>query len=77
MTIERQVIATWYTPKEKMPPEGDTVLVTFSGKGGNITFDHSFAIASWFGDGEGWKLGYDGFDYFTIHAWCDIKPYWG
>lgn len=77
-TIERQVIACWYTPDEKLPPEGDIVLVTISGKRGqNITFDHSFALASWFDDGEGWELEYDDFDYFTVHAWCDIGPYWG
>ena len=77
MTVERQVIACWYTPKEKLPPEGDVVLVTISGKRGNITFDHFFALASWFDDGEGWELDYDDFDYFTIHAWCDIEPYKG
>ena len=77
-TIERQVIACWYTPEEKLPPEGDIVLVTISGKRKVITYDHAFALASWFDDGDGWMLeDYDDLDYFTIHAWCDIEPYKG
>ena len=77
MVIERQVIATWYTPQEKMPPEGDIVLVTISGKGKVTTYDHAFALASWFDDGDGWELEDCVMDEFTIHAWCDIEPYRG
>ena len=45
--VERQVIVTWYTPDEKMPPEGDFVVVPFSGTDRNRTYDHAFGIANW------------------------------
>lgn len=42
MLIERQVITTWYTPKEKLPPEEwNTVICTISGRAGSVTFDHA------------------------------------
>ena len=34
--IERQMFVTWYTPKEKLPKEGEIVIATISGKGKNI-----------------------------------------
>lgn len=76
--IERQVIVNWYTPEEKMPPDGIFVVVSFSGKSGNIKYDHTFGIADWFDDGLGWII--DGLPEdaeFTIHAWCDLMPYGG
>ena len=45
--IERQVIVTWYTPEEKLPPDDDLVIVTVSGKIANMEFDHAFAIADY------------------------------
>ena len=33
---ERQVIVTWYTPEEKMPPEDLFVVVTFSGRANDV-----------------------------------------
>ena len=46
--IERQVIATWYTPKEKLPPEAwDSCLLTISGEVGRTKFDHVFAIGGY------------------------------
>lgn len=74
--IERQVIVTWHTPEEKLPEEGLFVVVSFSGKAGNITYDHTFGIAEWWNDGDGWEL-YNAPDEFTIHAWCDLEPYGG
>ena len=78
--IERQVIATWYTPMEKLPPaEWDTLLLTVSGKGNNVAYDHALALGGY--DPEiGWYL--DGLEDellndFTVHAWCDIYPYRG
>ena len=40
--IERQVIVTWHKPDEKLPEEGVFVVVSFSGKAGNIRYDHTF-----------------------------------
>ena len=80
MLIERQVIATWYKPEEKLPPEEwDTVLLTVSGEGENVKYDHAFALGGYDPD-IGWYL--DGFEEkalkdFTVHAWCDLEPYKG
>ena len=76
--IERQTIVTWYTPEEKMPNEGDITVVTISGKGKQITYDHAFALAEWYNDGDGWFVhDVDLLDEFTVHAWADLTPYGG
>ena len=78
--VERQVIATWYTPQEKLPPaDWDTMLLTVSGKGEHITFDHVLKMGG-FDPATGWYL--DDIDSsclkdFVVHAWCDIDPYKG
>lgn len=73
--IERQVIVTWQDPKEKLPEEGIFVVVTFSGRDQNITYDHTFGIAEWY-EGEGWIIqGLPEKSEFTIHAWADLVPY--
>lgn len=73
---ERQVIATWYTPEEKLPPEGMCVLVTVSGRDGNCSYNHTLQIASWMNDGLGWMVeGFSDDAQLTVHAWCDIDPY--
>ena len=75
---ERQVFVTWYTPEEKMPKEDEFVVVTISGEGPYITYDHALMTAAWLGD-EGWYV--EGIDVDTkeykIHAWCDLEPYGG
>ena len=79
--IVRQDIITWYRPEEKMPPENQTVVVTFSGKvDGNIYIN---AIGTAIFYAEGWEvIGVDNIDCnrndnnITIEAWCDIDPYW-
>ena len=53
--IERQVIVTWYTPEEKLPPEYQTVVVSISGHIGKTIFDHALEIAEWADDGCGWE----------------------
>jgi hypothetical protein len=76
--IEKQVIVQWYTPEEKTPPEGDFVVVTFSGKAKNVTYDHTFGIAEWYGDKHGWYMeGLPEDAVFTILAWADLEPYKG
>ena len=78
IAIERQTIATWYTPEERMPEEGIFVVVTFSGKYKHTTYDHALGVANWFNDGCGWEV--DGLPEraeFTIDAWCDLEPYGG
>ena len=81
--IERQVIVTWHTPEEKLPPVEQMVVASISGRRGNITFDHTFAIVEWWGD-EGWIISdwiisEDDLhmDEFVVHAWCDLEPYGG
>lgn len=75
MVVERQVIVTWEKPEEKMPNEGDIVVVTVSGKGKNVEYDHAFALAEWYDDGEGWYVSCPDLDECTVHAWCDLEPY--
>ena len=77
MTIENQVIACWHSP-DKPPKNGDIVVTTVSGKRGkHITYDHAFALASWFDDGLGWQLEDVYMDEFVVHGWCDLEPYKG
>lgn len=78
--VERQVIASWYKPEEKLPPENwDTMLLTIAGHGKNVQYDHAFAIGGY--DPEnGWFLegpDEDKLTEFTVHAWSDIEPYRG
>lgn len=78
--IERQVIAIWYTPEEKLPREGDITVVTVSGGFANVTYDHAFVLAEWYDDGEGWYfhdeiLNQTRRENVTVHAWCDLVPY--
>ena len=73
---ERQVIVTWYTPEEKMPPEDLFVVVTFSGRDGNGIYEIAMGVATWSYDGLGWLVTGLGEDAeFTIHAWADLLPY--
>ena len=76
--VEKQVIVTWYTPEEKLPPEHEWVVVSFSGKDGNATYDHAIGIANYAEDGLGWLMEVLSDDAeFTIHAWADLDPYEG
>lgn len=78
--VERQKIVTWHTPDEKLPPDGDIVVATISGKTKNITFDHALVTAEYY-DGDGWYV--DPFDFglkgawIKVHAWADLEPYGG
>lgn len=69
----RQDIVTWHTPEEKLPPEFDTVVITFSGP------RHIHALGSGaYCENEGWLI--DGMDAeasdaMTVEAWCDLEPY--
>lgn len=74
--IERQVIATWYTPEKKLPEEDIAVVATVSGDAGNCGFEHAVIIMYYCKD-EGWySLDID-FKWVTVHAWCDLEPYKG
>lgn len=44
--IEKQVIVQWYTPDEKMPEECVFVVVTYSGKARNVTYDHALGTGA-------------------------------
>ena len=76
--IERQVFVTWYTPDEKLPPDDIFVVITMSGTGPYITYDHALMLAEW-DSVEGWII--DGLnadtEKVTVHAWCDLEPYGG
>lgn len=74
--IERQVIVTWYTPEEKLPPEDYCMVVTVSGRDGNINYDHALQVGNYADDGCGWIIeGFSNEAQFTVHAWCDLNPY--
>lgn len=78
--IKRQVIVTWYSPDEKLPPNDDFVITTVSGKVGNVEYDHAFEIASWLPDDGWWFLNIDTEDKdgeIKVLAWCDLEPYGG
>ena len=74
--IERQVIVTWYTPEEKLPPEDEYVFCTISGKAKNITFNNAVALMCYCKD-EGWYSLEHDFDELEVLAWCDLEPYGG
>lgn len=74
---ERQVIVTWYTPEEKLPPDDECVVVTFSGNYGLSSYIHALGLA-WYYKGEGWAIddmGEEESDAMTIEAWCDLDAY--
>jgi hypothetical protein len=74
---ERQVIATWFTPEEKLPPEDWSCVVTYSGTDGNINYDHVLGIGNyWINDGWCIENLSDEAE-FIVHAWSDIDPYGG
>ena len=79
MTVERQVIVTWYKPEERVPKDCDFVVVSISGHCRNVRYDHALMIGSYYDDdGSGWEI--DGLPEnaeFTVHAWCDLEPYMG
>lgn len=82
--IEKQVIVTWFTPEEKLPPdEKKMVIVTFSGRDGSILYDHALRMGIWCDNDDGWCVSgwiIEGLSYsaeYVIHAWCDLKSYRG
>ena len=76
--IEQQVIVQWYTPDEKLPPEGDIVVATISGQAGCICYDHALALVEYYKE-DGWYMTDkdDEMDELTVHAWCDLEAYKG
>lgn len=78
--IEKQVIVNWYTPDEKMPEDDCFVIVTVSGKFGNVTYDHALLVANWM-DVDGWYFEDPLAERFNedvmVHAWADLEPYGG
>lgn len=77
---ERQVIVTWLTPEEALPPEYMVVVATISGRGvcngQGIEYDHAMMMMEYAEDGCGW-MSSDGveFDELTVHAWADLEAY--
>lgn len=75
---ERQVIVTWYKPEEKLPPEDEYVVITFSGRRNiNQSYIHALGIGVYY-QGDGWLI--DGMDeiesdFMTIEAWADLDSY--
>lgn len=79
---ERQVIVTWYTPEEKLPPEGMRVVVTFSGRTKDTIYSHVIGVARCCSEYEceepAWDI--DGLsieDSVRMHveSWADLEPY--
>ena len=76
---ERQVIVTWYKPEEKLPPEDEYVVITFSGRRNiNQLYIHALGIGVYY-QGDGWLI--DGMDeiesdFMTIEAWGGSGSIW-
>lgn len=74
--VNRQVIVTWFTPEEKLPPEDVGVLATVTARAKNREFIRAI-LTVFYCKSEGWyELDY-GFTELTVHAWCDLEPYEG
>lgn len=75
---ERQVIVTWYTPEEKLPPEDVYAVITFSGRRNDYqSYEHAIGTGAYYSD-EGWMIeGMDETesDLMTVEAWCDLDAY--
>ena len=75
--VERQVIVTWYTPKEKLPEDCTSVLCTISGTADGVVFERAILPLEYADDQYGWlSYEYD-FQELTVHAWCDLDAYQG
>lgn len=72
--IERQVIVTWYTPKEKLPPEDEMVICTINGKAYGLIFENALVNLAYCTE-EGWYSTEYEFDELKVIAWCDLKPF--
>lgn len=74
--IERKMDITWHDPADCLPGSEEVeVLVIFSGKKRNITFDHAVEFANY--DDDGWYLPtYNTYDcdveQAVVHAWAYI-----
>jgi hypothetical protein len=72
------VIVTWYDPAEKLPPEDEYVVITFTGRrNDNQYYEHALGIGMYY-EGDGWLI--DGMDddesdRMTIEAWADLDAY--
>lgn len=71
----------WVRVEDALPEDDGTVIVTISGKAGNIHFDHAIVTAEYY-EGEGWCI--DPFDFGLKGAWVKVyawqplpKPYDG
>ena len=74
---ERQVIATWYTPEEKLPESDMCVLATVNAASNNLTWLNSFMLLEYSYDDQCW-YPWDSIvdlDSLEVIAWCDIAPY--
>ena len=64
---------TWTPVSEDLPEPWESVLITFSGKYGNLTADHAVGIGSWDG-ANGWYFeeveGYT--DRLMVEAWMNL-----
>lgn len=74
---ERQVIVTWYTPEEKLPPEDMGVVATVSGNVNGTTIFERAVLVVCYDKEEGWYSEDYNFTELTVHAWCDLEAYEG
>lgn len=79
---ERQVIVTWYTPEEKLPPDDRDVVVTFSGSTKECMYIHAFGVARCCSVYEHekpawgiWGLNVGESMKMHVEAWADLNPY--
>lgn len=72
-SVRRQII-TWYTPQEKLPERGRSVLIMFSREPIIIR------IGEYWPEEKKWVI--EGMSLYatehaTVHAWADVEPYRG
>lgn len=48
-------------------------MATISGHARGVEYDHAFVLLVW--TGTEWDPVDIHLDEFTVHAWCDLKPY--
>ncbi len=71
--VEDSKCVTWTPVSESLPEPWKSVLITFSGKYGNLTAVHAVGLGSWDG-ANGWYFeeieGYT--DRLTVEAWMNL-----
>lgn len=76
--MRKEINVTCYTPDEKLPPDGEIVMVLISGFDGAYTRYKNCITSAEFYKDEGWFIKEIDTDiegaWVTVHAWVDYGP---